>query len=89
MKHVDVKSSTYYDFINKNDKKDRKFEVDNHVRISKYKNIFVEICVPNWSEKVFAIKKIKITVPWTYVIIDLNGDEIVGTFYEKGLQRSV
>ena len=89
MKHVDVKSSTYYDFINKNDKKDPKFEVDNHVRISKYKNIFVEIYVPNWSEKVFVIKKIKITVPWTYVIIDLNGDEIVGTFYEKGLQRSV
>ena len=37
----------------------------------------------NWSEEVFVIKKIKNTVPWTYVINDLNGDETMGTFYEK------
>ena len=42
--------------------------------------------MPNWSEEVFVIKKIKNTVPWTYVINDLNGDEIIGTFYEKELQ---
>ena len=33
------------------------------------------------------IKKIKNTVPWTYVIDDLNGEEITGTFYEKELQK--
>ena len=33
------------------------------------------------------IKKIKNTVPWTYVINGLNGEEIVGTFYEKELQK--
>ena len=38
---------------------------------------------PNWSEEIFVIKKIKNTVPWTYVISDLNGEEIVGSFYEK------
>ena len=38
---------------------------------------------PNWCEEVFEIKKVKNTVPWTYVINDLNGDEIIGTFYEK------
>ena len=42
--------------------------------------------MPNWSKEVFVIKKIKNTVPWTYVINDLNGDEIIGTFYEKELQ---
>ena len=34
------------------------------------------------------IKKIKNTVRWTYVISDLKDDEIVATFYEKGLQKT-
>ena len=34
------------------------------------------------------IKKVKNTVPWTYVINDLNGEEITGTFYEKELQKT-
>ena len=37
----------------------------------------------NCSEEIFVIKKIENTVPWTYVINDLNGEEIIGTFYEK------
>ena len=37
----------------------------------------------NWKEEVFVIKQVKNTVPWTYVINDLNGEEIIGTFYEK------
>ena len=57
-----------------------------HVRISKYKNIFAKEYMPNWSEKIFLIKNIKNTVPWTYVINDLNGEEIIGTFYGKELQ---
>ena len=44
--------------------------------------------MPNWSEEVFIVSKIKNTVPWTYVINDLNGEEIIGTFYEKELQRT-
>ena len=40
----------------------------------------------SWSEEIFVIKKIKNTVPWTYVINHLNGEEIIGTFYEKELQ---
>ena len=44
--------------------------------------------MPNWSEEVFVIKKVKNTVPWTYVINDLNGEEITGTFYKKGLQKT-
>ena len=61
--------------------KDPKFKVVNHVRISKYKNIFAKGCTPNWSEEVFVIEKVKNTLPWTYVINDLNGEEIILTFY--------
>ena len=42
---------------------------------------------PNWSEEIFIIKKIKNTVPWTYVISDLNGEKNIGSFYEKELQK--
>ena len=42
----------------------------------------------NWFEKVFIIRKIKNTVPWTYRINDLNGEEIIKTFYEKELQKA-
>ena len=59
-----------------------------HVRISKCKNIFAKGYTPNWSEEVFVIKKVKNTVPWTYVINDLNGDKIIGTFFEKELQKT-
>ena len=34
------------------------------------------------------IKKVKNTVSWTYVFNDLNGEEIVGTFYKKELQKT-
>ena len=50
-------------------------------------NIFAQGYVPKWSEEVFLIKKVKDTVPWTYVISDFNGEEVVGTFYEKELQK--
>ena len=44
--------------------------------------------IPNWSEEVFGISKIKNTVSWTYVINDLNGEEITGSFYKKELQKT-
>ena len=65
-----------------------KFKVADHVGISKYKNIFSERYTTNWSEEVFVIKKIENTVPWTYVINDLNGDEIIGKFHEIELQKT-
>ena len=79
MKVVDVKGSIYIDFNKENNKQGPKFKVSD-VRISKYKNIFTNSYVPNWSEEVFAIKKVKNTVPWTCVVSDLNGKEVVGTF---------
>ena len=68
--------------------KDTKFKVSDHVRISKHKNIFAKGYTPNWSEEAFVIKKVKNTVPWIYVINDLNGDVTNGTFYEKELQKN-
>ena len=87
MKPTDVKDNTYIDFGKEVNDNDPKFKVGDHVRISKYKNIFAKGYTPNWSEEVFAIKKIKNTVPWIHVIDDLNGEEITGTFYEKELQK--
>ena len=68
--------------------KDPKFKVGDHVRISKYRNIFAKGYTPNWSEEAFVIKEVKNTVPWTCVINDLKGDETIRTFYEKELQKT-
>ena len=88
MKPIDVKDNTYIDSKKEVNDKDPKFKVGDHVRISKYKNIFAKGYMPNWSEEVFLISKIKNMVPWTYVINDLNGDEIIATFYEKELLKT-
>ena len=90
MKPVDVKDNTYIDSmeLSRSNDKDPKFKVGDSVRINKYKNILTKRYTSNWSEKVFMIKKVKNTVPWTYVINDLNGDMIIGTFYEKELQKT-
>ena len=87
MKPVDVTDHTYIDFKKERfSNKDPKFKVGDQVRISKYKNIFAKGYTPNRSEEIFVINKIKNTVLWTYVINDLNGEEIIGAFYEKELQ---
>ena len=75
MKPVDVKSSTYIDSSKEINDKNPKSKVGDTVRISKYKNIFTKRYVSNWSEEVFVIKKVKNTVPWTYAISDLKGEE--------------
>ena len=60
MKPIDVKDNAYINADKEINNKDPKFD---HVRISKYKNIFVKGYMPNWSEEVFVIKKVKNTVP--------------------------
>ena len=88
MKPINVKDNTYINTDKEINNKDPKFKVGDHVRISKYKNIFAKGYTPNRSEEIFVIKKVKNTVPWTYVINDLNDEEITGTFYEKELQKT-
>ena len=88
MKPIDVKDNTYINTDKEINDKVPKFKVGDHVRISKYKNMFAKGYTPNWPEEVFVIKKVRNTVPWIYVIKDLNGEEITGTFYEKELQKT-
>ena len=88
IKPVDVNSSTYINFDKKNNKEGWKFNLSDHVSISKCKNIFAKGYAPIRSEEVLMIKKFKNTVPWTYILSDLIGKEIVGTSYEKELQQT-
>ena len=76
MKSADAKSSTYIDSSKEINDKDPKFKFYDIVRISKYKNILAKGYVPNCSEEVFVIKKVKNTVPWTYVIVVLKAKKL-------------
>ena len=88
MRPVDVKDNTYINADKEVNNKDPKFKIGDHAKISKSKNIFAKGYTPNWSEEDFPIKEVKNTVPWTYVINDLNGEHIIGTFYDKELQKT-
>ena len=88
MKPIDVTDDSFAEYNEKSNKKNLKFKVGDHVRISKYKNIFAKGYASNWSKDIFVIGNIKNTVPWTSVINDLNGEEIIGSFYEKELQKT-
>ena len=91
---ADVKDNTYIESMelhsNKevNDK-DPKFKVGDHVRISKYKNIFAKGYKPNWSEEVFIIKQVKNTVPWTYVKNGLMVMKLLEHFMKKTYKRLI
>ena len=88
MKPIDVKSKSHAEYnVDCNDK-DPKFKIGDHVRISRHKKVSAKEYAPHWSEEVFVIKKVKNTVLWTYVIMDLNSEDIVGTFYEKEFQNT-
>ena len=87
MKPVDVKDNAYIDSSKKVNYKNPKFKVGDHLRIKKYIHNFAKGYTPNWSEELFVIKEVKNTVPWTYVINNLNVDEIIRTFYKKELKK--
>ena len=87
-KPIKIKDNTYIDSIKEFNDKDPKYKVGDHVITLKYKNIFVERFIPSCSEEVFVIKEVRNTAPWTYVINDVNGEEIIGTFYEEKLQKN-
>ena len=87
IKPVDVKSHFCPEYSVDSTDKDPKFKIGDLVRISKYKNIFTKGYAPNYSGEVFVLSKIENTVPWSYVISDLNGGKVVGTFYEKRIAK--
>ena len=87
MKPTDANYHSYAEYNVDSNEKAPKFNVGDHVRISKYKNNFSKGCIPNQPEEVFVIGKIKNTVPRTYVNSHLNGEQIFYTFYENELQK--
>ena len=87
MKPVDVKDNAYIHFGKEVNDKDPKFKVADHVRTSKYKNIFVKRYTPNWSEEVSVIKEVKNTVPWTYVILMVK--ELLEHVMKKNCKKQI
>ena len=87
MKPIDFKNNERV-YIDEHIEKDSKFKVGDRVRISRYKNIFVKRYAPNWSSEIFIFDKINDTLPYTYDLKDLNDEEIIGSFYDKELQKT-
>ena len=85
MKPGDVKDDNKRVYIDEHNKKSARYNVNDRVRISKFKNIFAKGYTPNWSREIFIIDKINDTVLYTYNLKDLNGEEILGSFYDKEL----
>ena len=75
-------------YIDEHNEKDSRFKVGDRVRISKFKNIFAKGYTPNWSTEIFIVNKINDTVPYTYNLKDLNGEEIIGSFHDRELQKT-
>ena len=88
MKPKDVKNDNRV-YIDEHNEKSARFNVGDRVRISKFKKIFAKGYTPNWSKEIFIVDKINNTVPYTYNIKDLNGEKIIGSFYDKELQKTI
>ena len=89
MKPKDVGDNNKRVYIDEHNKKSGRYNVGDRVRISKLKNIFANVYSPNWSKEIFIVNKINDTVPYTYNLKDLNGEEIIGSFYDRELQKSI
>ena len=76
-------------YIDEHNEKRSRFKVGDRVRISAFKNIFAKGYTPNWSKEIFIVNKINDTVPYTHNIKDLNDKEIIGSFYDRELQKSI
>ena len=88
IKPKDVGSDDEAAYVEESNKKDARFSVGDRVRISKFKNIFAKGYTPNWSKEIFVVSRVKNTLPWAYELKDLNGEEIIGSFYERELQKT-
>ena len=87
MKPKDVRDNKIV-YIDEYNEKDSKFKVGDRVRISKFKNIFAKRYTPNWGKEVFIVDEINDTIPYTYNLKDLNDEEIIGSFYDRELQKT-
>ena len=89
LKPVDVKDDTYINIGKEINDKDPNIKIGYLVRITKYKNIFVKTILQIVLKRFLLSVKLKKTVPWTYVISDLNGEEVIRAFYKKELQKTI
>ncbi|XP_071638437.1 uncharacterized protein [Temnothorax longispinosus] len=64
-----------------------RFQVDDPVRVSKFKTIFEKGYTPNWTTEIFCMAKVQRTYPVTYLLKDIRGEAIAGGFYEHELLR--
>ena len=88
IKPIDVGDNNKRVYIDEHNEKNSRFKVGHRVRISKFKNIFAKGYAPNWSSEIFIVDKVNDTVPYTYGLKDLNDEEIIGSFYDRELQKS-
>ena len=89
VKPKDVGNNNKRVYIDEHNEKRSRFKVGDRVRISKFKNIFAKGYTPNWSREIVIVNKINDTVPYTYNIKELNDEEIISTFYDRELQKSI
>ena len=89
MKPIDVKDNAYVDSKKEVNDKDPKFKVRDHVRISKYRNIFAKGYMPNWSEEVFVVNKIKNTVYGHMLLMILIVKKLQEHFMKKNCKRLI
>ena len=87
MKPIDVKNNKRI-YIDEHNEKSARYNVGDRVRISKLKKIFAKGYTPNWSREILIVNKINDTVPYTYNLKDLNEEEIIGSFYDRELQKT-
>ena len=84
MKPVNVKDNTYID-----SNKDPRFKIGDQVRISKYKYIFAKGYIPNWSEEVFVIKKVKIHFHGHMLLMISMLKKLLEPFLKKNYERLI
>ena len=89
MKPIDIGDNNIRVYIDEHNEKDSRFKVSDRVRIYKFKNIFAKVYTPNWSKEIFIADKINDTVPYTFNVKDLNNAEIIGSFYDRELQKTI
>lgn len=65
-----------------------KFHVGDKVRISLAKNVFDKGYEANWTEEIYIVESVKNTMPVSYTLKDLQGEPIIGRFYEEELQKT-
>ena len=88
MKPIDVVNNKRV-YIDKHNEKRSRFKVGDRVRISKFINIFAKGYTPNLSSEIFIVDKVNDTVSYTYNLKDFNDEDILGSFYDRELQKSI